>query len=65
MTSSESTAGSSVLVGGCQCGAVRYTVADAFSYAAICHCSGCRKATGSAFKAFAGIQREKLRSRKA
>jgi hypothetical protein len=25
-----------------------------------CHCSGCRAATGSAFRAFAGIEREKL-----
>ena len=49
-----------VLVGGCQCGAVRYAVADEFRYAAICHCSNCRAATGSAFKAFAGIEREKL-----
>ena len=49
-----------VLVGGCQCGAVRYAVADEFRYAANCHCSNCRAATGSAFKAFAGIEREKL-----
>jgi hypothetical protein len=35
-------------------------VADAFVYAANCHCSNCRRATGSAFKAFAGIEREKL-----
>jgi hypothetical protein len=25
-----------------------------------CHCSRCRAGTGSAFKAFAGIEREKL-----
>jgi hypothetical protein len=48
------------LVGGCRCGAVRYAVADEFVYAANCHCSECRAATGSAFKPFAGIQREKL-----
>ncbi len=29
-------------------------------YAANCHCSRCRAATGTAFKAFAGIGREKL-----
>ena len=51
---------STVLVGGCQCGAVRYAVADEFRYAANCHCSNCRATTGSAFKAFAGIEREKL-----
>ncbi len=49
-----------VLSGGCECGAVRYRVEDAFLYAMNCHCSRCRAATGSAFKAFAGIEREKL-----
>src|SRR6266508_2128180 len=53
-------ANSRVLVGKCECGAVRYRVADDFLYAANCHCSRCRAATGSAFKAFAGIEREKL-----
>jgi hypothetical protein len=48
------------LEGGCQCGAVRYTVPDAFLYAANCHCSQCRAATGSAYKPFAGIERSKL-----
>ncbi len=57
MTSSES---KHALAGRCRCGAVRYEVADAFVYAANCHCSGCRAATGSAFKAFAGIEREQL-----
>jgi hypothetical protein len=49
-----------VLNGSCYCGAVRYEVRDEFVYAANCHCSNCRAATGSAFKPFAGIQREKL-----
>jgi hypothetical protein len=49
-----------VLAGSCACGAVRYRVADEFAYAAYCHCSRCRATTGSAFKAFAGIEREKL-----
>jgi hypothetical protein len=49
-----------MLVGACQCGAVRYSVADEFLYAANCHCSRCRAATGSAFKAFAGIERAKF-----
>ena len=52
--------GKRVLVGKCQCGAVRYGVEDAFVYSANCHCSNCRAATGSAFKPFAGIEREKL-----
>jgi hypothetical protein len=51
----------STLAGGCCCGQVRYRVEDAFLYASNCHCSRCRAATGSAFKPFAGIEREKLR----
>jgi hypothetical protein len=39
---------------------VQYVVADAFIYAANCHCSNCRRTTGSAFKPFAGIERHKL-----
>jgi hypothetical protein len=58
--SSEDTANSRMLIGKCECGAVRYRVADAFLYASNCHCSRCRAATGSAFKPFAGIEREKL-----
>jgi hypothetical protein len=49
-----------MLTGSCECGRVRYRVADAFLYAANCHCSQCRAATGSAFKPFAGIERDKL-----
>jgi hypothetical protein len=49
-----------MLKGKCECGAVRYQVLDEFLYASNCHCSRCRAATGSAFKPFAGIEREKL-----
>jgi len=49
------------LAGKCFCGAVHYLVADEFAYAANCHCSNCRRTTGSAFKPFAGIERDKLR----
>ena len=35
-------------------------MADEFKYAANCHCSNCRASTGSAFKPFAGIERDKL-----
>jgi hypothetical protein len=48
------------LAGKCMCGAVQYAVADEFLYAMNCHCSNCRRTTGSAFKPFAGIEREKL-----
>jgi catechol 2,3-dioxygenase-like lactoylglutathione lyase family enzyme len=59
-TAPERDAGTRVLVGRCYCGAVRYRVEDAFVYASNCHCSNCRATTGSAFKPFAGIEREKL-----
>ncbi|GLQ88884.1 GFA family protein [Dyella flagellata] len=49
-----------MLTGECLCGDVRYRVEDRFLYALNCHCSQCRKATGSAFKPFAGIERDKL-----
>lgn len=49
-----------ILAGECYCRAVRYAVADAFEYAANCHCSNCRRTTGSAFKPFAGIGRDRL-----
>ena len=58
--SSESSANTGVLRGACGCGTVRYRVADAFRYAMNCHCSRCRAATGSAFKAMGGIERDKL-----
>ena len=59
MTGSEN-AKARMLAGECLCRGVRYTVADAFEYALNCHCSDCRRATGSAFKPFAGVARERL-----
>jgi hypothetical protein len=49
------------LSGRCFCGAVGYEVADEFEYSAYCHCSNCRRTTGSAFKPFAGIRRAKFK----
>ena len=60
MTSTSNSDASRHLTGRCLCNAVEYTVADAFAYAMNCHCSQCRRATGSAFKPFAGIRREHL-----
>ena len=60
MTGSENS-NARILTGECYCRAVRYEVADAFSYALNCHCSNCRRTTGSAFKPFAGIVQDKLR----
>jgi hypothetical protein len=39
--------------GGCQCGAVRYTVTERPSNPCICHCRMCQKQFGSVFGAFA------------
>lgn len=50
-----------MLTGQCRCRAVTYAVADAFAYAVNCHCSNCRRATGSAFKPLAGIRIEDIR----
>jgi hypothetical protein len=52
--------GARTLTGMCLCRAASYTLADEFTYAANCHCSNCRRTTGSAFKPFAGIERDKL-----
>lgn len=49
-----------MLRGACLCRKVSYDVEDAFRYALNCHCSQCRRATGAAFKPFAGIEADKL-----
>lgn len=49
------------LIGRCYCGAVHYAVDGPFAYALNCHCGECRRRTGSAFKPFAGIARDRLR----
>lgn len=48
------------LSGSCLCGSVTYEVADTFEYAMNCHCSQCRRATGSAFKPLAGTKASRL-----
>lgn len=48
------------LHGSCMCGLVSYDVPDAFEYAFTCHCSACRRATGSSSKPFAGIASDRL-----
>ncbi|WP_456298502.1 GFA family protein [Devosia beringensis] len=45
--------------GSCLCGTVRYSVPDEFHAAFNCHCSQCRRATGSAFKPMAAISFER------
>jgi hypothetical protein len=51
------------LIGRCSCETVEIAVEDGFRYAAYCHCSRCRRRSGSAFNAFGGIEAEKVRVR--
>jgi hypothetical protein len=44
--------------GGCLCGAVRFRVAGRLFLAAYCHCTSCRRASGSAFAANASVRRD-------
>jgi len=46
--------------GGCICGAIRYRVSGAPLRAGLCHCSQCRRETGSAMPAFVTWPRDKL-----
>lgn len=43
------------LAGSCLCGRVKISVTDRFSYFGACHCSQCRKFSGSAFSVVAGV----------
>src|SRR4029079_12808097 len=47
--------------GGCLCGGVRFEVARAVGPFELCHCNRCRKASGSAFVPWLGVQREDFR----
>jgi len=44
--------------GGCLCGAVRYEIAGPVGSPVMCHCSMCRRASGSAFAVNAGVRAE-------
>lgn len=44
-----------MLRGSCLCGGVRFEVAKAVGPFELCHCSRCRKASGSAFTACLGV----------
>ena len=46
--------------GGCRCGAVRYEVRGDPTVVGLCHCTDCRKETGSAFLAYADWPREQF-----
>ncbi|WEK04361.1 MAG: GFA family protein [Candidatus Devosia phytovorans] len=46
--------------GGCRCGAVRYTLEGEPFKAGLCHCTDCRKETGSAFLYYADWQPDQI-----
>lgn len=46
--------------GGCQCGAVRYEISGT-PEGEFCHCGMCRRATGGAFAALAGVPKAAFR----
>jgi len=45
-----------MIQGSCLCGGVRFEVARAVGPFELCHCSRCRKASGSAFAAMVGVE---------
>jgi len=46
--------------GGCSCGTVRFRMAGQPKWVAHCHCTDCRKATGSAFATYIGVATERF-----
>ncbi|MDZ7749516.1 MAG: GFA family protein [Halofilum sp. (in: g-proteobacteria)] len=44
-----------MLSGGCLCGGVRYALEDTLGPIELCHCTQCRRASGSAFAANATV----------
>jgi hypothetical protein len=49
------------LTGGCQCGAVRYEIADDPQAVYVCHCRECRKQSASAFGISVQVRRRAFR----
>jgi hypothetical protein len=51
---------SAPITGGCLCGNVRFACGETIGTAAYCHCSDCRKCTGSAFSVSVGVARARF-----
>jgi hypothetical protein len=47
--------------GGCLCGGIRFEITRAEGPFELCHCTRCRKASGSAFVPWLGVRREDFR----
>jgi hypothetical protein len=50
-----------MISGSCLCGGVRFEVARVVGPFELCHCSRCRKVSGSAFMAAVGVERRDFR----
>jgi hypothetical protein len=50
-----------MITGSCLCGGVRFEIAEAVGPFELCHCSRCRKASGSAFTAMLGVRTRDFR----
>lgn len=50
-----------MLRGSCLCGAVRFEIERATGPFELCHCSRCRKVSGSAYLTWLGVRREDFR----
>lgn len=48
------------IIGGCQCGAVRFRTTDLIDNAHICHCRMCQKAVGNFFAALVSTPKSEL-----
>ncbi len=48
------------LTGSCLCGAVEFRVVDDFDYVGNCHCSECRRFTGSDYSSAGGVSADKF-----
>ena len=51
-----------MIQGSCLCGGVKFEITRAVGPFELCHCSRCRKASGSAFAAGLGVLREDFRT---
>lgn len=49
-----------MIQGACLCHVIQLQIEDDFKYAFFCHCSLCRKRSGSAFASIGGIDSEKV-----
>jgi hypothetical protein len=53
--------GKTMYEGSCLCGSIRYSIASELSDFGYCHCISCRKASGTACAANAGVDRGAFR----